>query len=179
LFSLSPLFLEGTGQPFPLKHTLKEQGQGIFVVTVGGVTSRNQAEALKGVCLMVDRQTLAPLEGDMFYHQDLVGLDVVSPLVAQNSASSEGRPARERVTRGVVKSVQNFGAGDLLEICLPGETSDSWLIPFKAPWVIEVCPKVGSKIGSEAGPGEGGYITVDVALCGENGFWTSEGGTPS
>ena len=165
LFGLSPVFLEGSAQPFTFRHTLKEKGDGIFVVTARGVSSRTQADSLKGVCLMVDRTTLSPLDQGMFYHQDLVGLNVVSP-----PPSMESKVA-DTVVWGVVKSVQNFGAGDLLEVYLPQEPSESWFIPFKDPWVREVCPQ------NRSGDGESdmGYIAVDREVCVASGFWNAGG----
>ena len=65
------------------------------------IADRNGAEALRGVALTVPRSSLPPLEDGEFYHCDLIGLRCVS---------SDGSEA------GSVVAVENFGAGDILEI---------------------------------------------------------------
>jgi len=79
-----------------------------------GVDDRSAAEALRGSLVEVDRSALPPLEEGEYYHADLIGLPCVD---------GEGRD------RGRVVAVENFGAGDLLEIEL-GDGKRS-LIPFK------------------------------------------------
>jgi 16S rRNA processing protein RimM len=79
-----------------------------------GVDDRSAAEALRGALVEVDRSALPPLEEGEYYHADLVGLEAID---------GDGN----RV--GIVAAVENYGAGDLLEIELPdGKTS---LIPFR------------------------------------------------
>lgn len=48
-----------------------------FLVSFEGVTSRDQAEALTGRVLWLDRTFLPPLEPGEYYWQDLVGCDVL------------------------------------------------------------------------------------------------------
>jgi 16S rRNA processing protein RimM len=79
-----------------------------------GVADRSAAEALRGSLVEVDRSALPPLEDGEYYHSDLVGLACVD---------REGQPV------GTVVAVENFGAGDLLEVELPnGKRS---LIPYR------------------------------------------------
>ena len=79
-----------------------------------GIADRSAAEALRGSLVEVDRSALPPLEEGEYYHSDLVGLACVD---------REGQPV------GTVVAVENFGAGDLLEVELPdGKRS---LIPFR------------------------------------------------
>ena len=79
-----------------------------------GVDDRSAAEALRGALVEVDRSALPPLDEGEYYHADLIGLDAVDH--AGNQI-------------GTVAAVENYGAGDLLEIGLPdGKTS---LIPFR------------------------------------------------
>ena len=78
-----------------------------------GVGDRAGAEALRGSLVEVDRHTLPPLEEGEYYHADLIGLSCVD---------AEGGP------RGIVVAVENYGAGDLLEIEAEGRRA---LIPFK------------------------------------------------
>jgi 16S rRNA processing protein RimM len=79
-----------------------------------GVDDRSTAEALRGALVEVDRSALPPLEEGEYYHADLIGLEAVN---------------RDGNRVGMVAAVENYGAGDLLEIALPdGKTS---LIPFR------------------------------------------------
>lgn len=69
-----------------------------------GIGDRSSAEALRGSLVEVDRSALPPLEEGEYYHSDLVGLACVD---------HEGQSV------GTVVAVENFGAGDLLEVELP------------------------------------------------------------
>ena len=69
-----------------------------------GIADRSSAEALRGSLVEVDRAALPPLEEGEYYHSDLVGLACVD---------GEGQ------SFGTVVAVENFGAGDLLEVELP------------------------------------------------------------
>jgi 16S rRNA processing protein RimM len=95
--------------------------KGSVVVRVREVETREQAEALRGLKLYILRDVLPEPEEDEFYVADLVGLDVVS---------AEGEPL------GVVRSVHDFGAGDLLEVQPP--QGASWWLPFTREAVPEV-----------------------------------------
>ena len=81
-----------------------------------GISDRTQAEALRGQLVEIDRDALPPLEEGEYYHADLIGLACVDEAGKQ---------------LGTVASVENFGAGDLLEVELSnGKRS---LIPFREP----------------------------------------------
>lgn len=79
-----------------------------------GVSNRSAAEALRGSLVEVSRAELPPLEDGEYYHADLIGLAV---------EDRAGKPI------GEVVAVENFGAGDLLEIAL-GDAKTT-LIPFR------------------------------------------------
>jgi 16S rRNA processing protein RimM len=79
-----------------------------------GVPDRAAAEALRGSLIEVDRAALPELEADEYYHADLIGLPAVD---------------REGNAIGTVAAVENYGAGDLLEI--ESEGGKIALIPFK------------------------------------------------
>ena len=87
-----------------------------------GVADRNAAEALRGLKLFVSRDVLPAPDEDEFYLADLVGMRAETP-------GGE--------VLGHVKSVQNYRAGDLLEID-PGEDQATWLLPFTREAVPEV-----------------------------------------
>jgi 16S rRNA processing protein RimM len=85
-----------------------------------GVADRSAAESLRGSLVEVDRSALPPLGEGEYYHADLIGLAAVD---------GEANPI------GAVLAVENYGAGDLLEIGLPdGKRS---LIPFR-PGIADV-----------------------------------------
>jgi len=84
------------------------------VARVEGIEDRSAAEALRGSLVEVDRSQLPPLGEGEYYHADLIGLPAI------DHAGNE---------IGTVLGVENFGAGDLLEI---GRKSGSpSLIPLK------------------------------------------------
>lgn len=92
-----------------------------IVARVAGVEDRNGAEPLRGTKLYIERSKLPETGETEFYHADLIGLRAVA---ADGSAL------------GKIVSVQNFGAGDLLELKpLEGETE---FIPFEDRWVPSV-----------------------------------------
>ena len=95
----------------------------VVVVRFKGVSDRNAAEALAGTELFVDRSML-PDDGeeDEFYHADLIGLRAID---------AQGHEF------GTVVAVQNFGAGDLLEIKIP-DGSEAVLVPFTGTTVPTV-----------------------------------------
>ncbi|MGI8932065.1 MAG: ribosome maturation factor RimM [Sphingomicrobium sp.] len=84
-----------------------------------GIADRAAAEGLRGSLIEVDRNALPPLEEGEFYHADVIGL----PCVDAAGASV-----------GIVAAVENFGAGDLLEIERPDKKRT--LIPFRAPIAV-------------------------------------------
>lgn len=81
-----------------------------------GISDRSAAEALRGQLVEIDRDKLPALEEGEYYHADLIGLHCVD----------EGGKAL-----GTVVAVENFGAGDLLEIERPGGQRS--LTPFRDP----------------------------------------------
>ena len=126
-----------TADPLSLvdyKTLLREDGSAALTLTGGRVAkggvvvrakeieTREQAEAARGLRLYIPRDRLPePDDEDEFYVADLVGLDVVSV---------------EGEALGRVKSVHDFGAGDLLEF-EPAQ-GPSWWLPFTREAVPEV-----------------------------------------
>ncbi|EZP69928.1 Ribosome maturation factor RimM [Sphingomonas paucimobilis] len=68
------------------------------------IGDRSAAEALRGTELTVPRSALPPLEEGEYYHADLIGLP---------SFSTEGEGL------GNIVAVENFGAGDIIEVERP------------------------------------------------------------
>lgn len=112
-----PLSDKGGTRTFELSVVrVTEKG---VVARVAGVADRTQAEALKGSELWIDRDRLPEAEEGEFYHADLIGLAVVSP---------------DGARIGTVVAVQNYGAGDLLEI-RPEGARRSELVAFTRDFV--------------------------------------------
>ena len=104
----SPLSTEDA-RSFDLKitRTIKDG----FAVRLSGVTTRDQAESLKGTRLYAAREDLPNLPDEEFYHADLIGLTVV------DTGGSD---------LGTVRAIHDFGAGDVLDVL--GEPER--MIPF-------------------------------------------------
>ena len=83
------------------------------IVRFAGIADRNAAEALRGQLVSVPRSALPPLAEGEYYHADLIGLPC---------ESAAGEPL------GAVVAVENFGAGDILEIERGGRR---FMVPFR------------------------------------------------
>ncbi|MES2338041.1 MAG: ribosome maturation factor RimM [Pseudomonadota bacterium] len=94
--------------------TLRMTPQGA-IARFAEVGDRTAAEALRGTELTVPRTALPPLGEGEYYHADLLGL----------SATSE---AGESI--GTVVAIDNFGAGDVIEIERPDKRR--FMIPMNA-----------------------------------------------
>jgi 16S rRNA processing protein RimM len=89
------------------------------------ITDRNAAEAARGTELTVSRDALPPLAEGEYYHADLIGLPCVS---------TTGEDL------GVCVAIDDFGAGDVLEIKRPdGKT-------FMVPMKEDAVPDWGERI---------------------------------
>jgi len=112
--------LREDGQP-ALTLTGGRAAKGGVVVRAKEIETREQAEAARGLRLYIPRAILPEPDEDEFYVADLIGMDVVS---------------LEGDLLGKVRSVRDFGAGDLLEVApIAGE---SWWLPFTRDAVPEV-----------------------------------------
>ncbi len=111
LVAYGPL-TDATGtKTFSMIITGESKGQ--FLAKLSGVNDRNTAEAARGLQLFISRDALPETDEDEFYHADLLGLKAVLP---------------DQTPLGTVRHVQNFGAGDLLEVDL--EDGGTELYPF-------------------------------------------------
>lgn len=89
------------------------------IAHIAGIDDRTSAEAFKGLALYVDRARLPETGEEEFYRTDLIGLS------AEDGA---GRAL------GTVIAVENYGAGDILELRLQ-DSSKTELIPFTEAFV--------------------------------------------
>lgn len=93
------------------------------------VADRNAAEALRGTELTVPRDTLPPLGEGEYYHADLIGLPAVST---------------DGADLGHVIAVENFGAGDVIEIERPDGKR------FMVPMRPDAVPEWGERVVVDA-----------------------------
>ena len=112
---------DATGQRSFSLRVVRVTSKGI-VARVNGIEDRNGAEPLRGTKLYVERARLPKTSGAEFYHADLIGLRAL---------------AGDGSVLGNIVSVQNFGAGDLLEL-KPQDSSETEFIPFEDRWVPSV-----------------------------------------
>lgn len=108
----APLYTEDGGRSFTVRITRAIPGG--LAARLGGVGTKEAADALRGVSLYADRDRLPSLPDDEFYHADLIGLTVLDTGGAE---------------LGTVRAVHNHGAGDILEI-LPTGGGRALLLPF-------------------------------------------------
>ncbi|MCW2381279.1 16S rRNA processing protein RimM [Sphingobium sp. B2D3B] len=109
---------EAVGRTLTLK-TVRDGSNGA-VARFAEITDRNAAEALRGVELTVPRSALPPLEPGEYYHVDLIGLSCV---------------AESAEAVGTVVAVENFGAGDVIEIEKPG--GKRFMVPMLPEAVLD------------------------------------------
>jgi 16S rRNA processing protein RimM len=108
---------------------LKEDGKGGAIARFAEVSDRNGAEALRGTALTVPRSAMPALEEGEYYHVDLIGLPAVS---------TEGEAL------GTCVSVEDFGAGDVIEIERPADENGKrrrFMVPMNEIAVPEWNPE--------------------------------------
>lgn len=93
----------------------------VLIAKFRGVDDRDAAARLTGLALGVLRSALPAAEEEEFYHADLIGLEAFD---------GAGK------SLGQVVAVQNYGAGDILEIAPPKRPS--LLVPFTKQNVPEI-----------------------------------------
>jgi len=89
------------------------------------IGNRGDAEALRGKTLTVSRSALPPLGEGEYYHVDLIGL----PCISSDGASL-----------GQIVAVENFGAGDIIEIERPstdGKAAKRFMVAMHAVTLAE------------------------------------------
>jgi len=121
-----PLTDKGRGRKFVFESLRRLKGD-MLVARIAGVSSREAAEALKGVEIFARRDQLPPPADDEFYWDDLIGLEAVDPA---------GAPL------GRVVALMNHGAGDVLEIAR-AHGGETLLLPFTR----EVAPRIDFDAG--------------------------------
>lgn len=133
IFSYGQLQDEG-GRAYALK-LVRRVSEDSLIATIENVRDRSQAEALRGLKLYVERDQLPLPPEEEFYHMDLIGLLV---------RTLEGDDI------GHVRQVNNFGAGDFLEIV----SADHHV--YTVPFTREAVPVI--RLPDKE---EGGMIQID------------------
>lgn len=121
--SYGPLFSQDGKRQF--KVTLTRPVAGGLGARLAGISTKEEADALRGTSLFVPRDRLPKLPDDEFYHADLIGLQ----------AFDTGGDLL-----GTVSAVYNHGAGDILEIS-PTRHKSALLLPF----TMAIVPNVDLK----------------------------------
>lgn len=108
----APLYTED-GRSFA-QIVLTGQTKNGLTARIDGIVTKEDADGLRNTNLYAARDVMPSLPDDEYYYADLIGLSVVDT----------GGTAL-----GEVKNVMDHGAGDLLEVTVPG-TSETVLLPF-------------------------------------------------
>lgn len=109
--------LDGAGRSFTLKSI--RSGPHGAVARFAEIADRTAAEALRGTELSVPRSALPPLGDGEYYHVDLIGL----PCLVGDE------------TIGTAVLVEDFGAGDVIEIEKPD--GKRFMVPVAKAVTIE------------------------------------------
>ena len=112
--------LDADGRP-ALEITTAREHKGALIVRATQAPDRTAAEKLNGLKLYIDRAALPEVDDDEYYITDLIGMTVVNV---------DGKAV------GRVLNVENFGAGDLLDI--QPETGPSFYLLFNQDNVPDV-----------------------------------------
>jgi 16S rRNA processing protein RimM len=99
------------------------------IVRFAEINDRNAAEKLRSTLITVPRDTLPALPADEYYHSDLLGLKCVSTMGE---------------ALGVCVAVENFGAGDIIEVQRPDGKK------FMVPMNGDAIPEWGEQIVIDA-----------------------------
>lgn len=102
--------------------------KGGAIARITEIPDRTAAERARGTELTVPRSALPPLGEGEYYHHDLIGLPVVS-------TSGEAL--------GTVVLIDNFGAGDILEIERPADAEGKAGKRFMVPMNTDAVPEWG------------------------------------
>ncbi len=108
---------------FTMRVFGQQRGRKVVLADLDGLTSRSEAESLRGVYLFVPRSALPEQEDETFYWADLVGLEVLF-------AGATSQPA------GCVTALHDFGAGTILEVRVANGCTI--MVPFTRATVPEV-----------------------------------------
>ena len=107
-------FFMGTSLLKTKINFIKNSSKSTWIAAIAEIKNKEQAEALKGQLLFIDKKFLPTLTTDEFYYEDLKGLQI----------KIDGG-----IQKGFVNDVFNFGSGDVLEVSLDDKKATIY-IPF-------------------------------------------------
>lgn len=116
------LFEKSTNTNITLKNKHKPY---IWLAHVDGVNGKDEADALKGTKIYCDRSDFAEIKNDDMYYDDLVGRTCID---------EDGNVV------GEVINVQNYGAGDLLDI--KPENGKSFYLSYTDENILKIDDKI-------------------------------------
>ncbi|GEM_PF-1353356 len=113
-------------------------GSSVLRVCVAGVQTREDAEALRGLQVWVEREALHDLANDEFYLADLMGRSVER---AWPDAVCAAAHSERRQVLGTIVGVASNGAQDLFEVrygVSGGGRGKTWLLPVLPHFLIDI-----------------------------------------
>jgi 16S rRNA processing protein RimM len=113
----------------PRKLSRARQKDNTMIMRVEGITSREQADELRGQIIQVDRENAAPLEEGEYYHFEIIGLTAVTE-------SGE--------TLGKIADIIETGANDVYVI--KDDEGNETLIPALYDSVPEIDLEAGKMV---------------------------------
>ena len=105
---METLYIQRRGKPdreLEIVDVSTHEGKGVFLVTVAGVTDRDEAEALAGAVITVAPDELVELPEGEYWIDSLIGLEVIN--------------LEDGATLGEVEDVLKTGASDLYQVRTP------------------------------------------------------------
>lgn len=108
------------GKTYPIDSVRRTHDA--WLLAVRGIATRDQADALRGGEVHALRSELPPLQDNEWYLADLVGLRAIRP---------DGRAL------GVVHSVSDYGAGDILVLRGPSDAGSAERMVPLVPGVLQ------------------------------------------
>tara|TARA_B100001750_G_scaffold246485_1_gene268981 strand:- start:1503 stop:1910 length:408 start_codon:yes stop_codon:yes gene_type:complete len=106
--------------------TLKNKHKGdTWLAFIEGITNKEDADALRGTKLYCDRDAMPDPDDDEIYLNDLIGMECVD---------------EQGIHIGVVEAIENFGAGNLLDIKPP--SGQNFYLSYDDKTVLRIDDKI-------------------------------------
>lgn len=100
--------------------TIVSQAGKRIILHLSNINSKDEADKLRGMKLLVPRQALPTLELDEYYYNDLIGSKVFE----------------NALLKGEIIDMQNFGAGEIMIIKL--NSNKEIMLPFNSNFIKEI-----------------------------------------
>ena len=108
------------------KITLKNKHKGnLWLAHIDGIQDKEAADALSGTQLYCAREDLPELAADEIYFADMIDMECIN---------EDGQ------TIGTVIAVENYGAGDVIEIKPP--SGQSFYLSYTDQTILEISDKI-------------------------------------